>query len=265
MVRKTCWASTSGEGSFRVLSINVLVTGEKNVDDLLGNRSKRTPLTGDMHRASDILNHDCGLDRVPRIVTDREHPVILHEDGAGTVIVKSCNNAPTDRLVTDECEWAHRDLPTKLICHRRDDTGNWLGARRPRRGIGGVGVHHTAHVGSAPIDKGVRCGIRGGESITSFGAGHDRTLERAENHVFGSYVVVVDAAWLDDETILSWHSAGDVTAGPHNEAVAHQVTVQGSDLIAHDPLSRGLKDRGGHAGIPRSGATVVWPTPGNTT
>ena len=47
----------------------------------------------------------------------------------------------------------------ELVGHRGEHARDRLAARRPGRGVGGVGVHHAADLGHVPVDVGVRGGV----------------------------------------------------------------------------------------------------------
>jgi hypothetical protein len=74
-----------------------------------------------MDSAGNVLAHHCGLYSTNRIGTNREDTVALHEDRLRSVAAECCDNALSDRAISDHGEWADRDFSTKLISHCRQD------------------------------------------------------------------------------------------------------------------------------------------------
>jgi hypothetical protein len=93
-------------------------------------------------------------------------------------------------------------------------------------------VHDAADVGHVAVDVCVRCRVARRAALPPGCRGDDVAVEVAQDHVLWREVFVRDARRLDDEQVGARYAAGDVAAGPHHEVVAHELVVQGCDLLA---------------------------------
>src|SRR5690606_31309358 len=151
-----------------------------------------------------------------------EGAVVLHEHGGGAGTLQRLDDAAADRVVADHGEGAHGDGAAELVGHHRQHAGDLLPARRPRGRVGGVGVHHPAHVVHVLVDVGVRGRVRGGGERIGGAVDDLLPVEGAHHHRLGGQLVVGDAGGLDDEeagdALRQVRDAlGDVPGGPHHQ------------------------------------------------
>ena len=95
-------------------------------------------------------------------------------------------------------------------------------------------MHDAADVRHVPVHVGVCRGVAGRRALAAGCVRYDLAIEVAHDHRLGVELVVGHAGRLDDEEVGARYSAGHVPAGPHDEPVAHQLSVERGDLVADD-------------------------------
>src|SRR6185369_10649584 len=172
------------------LAVDVLIPVVECVDVFRRDGRRLAQLPGDMDGARHVFAHDRRLHRGAGVPADGEDTVVSHEYRRRPVPGQRRDDALTDVVAADERERADGDLPTELVRHRGEHTGDRLTACGPRRGVGAVRVHDAADLGHGPVDVGV------GGTVTGRGQG---TVDRApvkitHNHPIRGQIVVVDPA-----------------------------------------------------------------------
>ena len=240
------------------LSVDVLVPVEQGINCRLRNSDERPTRTGQVHGASDIFDHDRGLHSVAGILANRERAMVGHQHRAGAMPGQGLHDAPTDGVVTDNGERAHRHRATEFVGHRRDHARNRFASRGPRCGVGGVRVHDAADVRHVPVHVRVGCGVARGGTITSRCAENDLSVEVAQDHVLGRQVGVVDTAGLDHEQVGSRHPTRNVAAGPDDEGVPDELAVEQGDVGPHaGDRDLDLRPEGAHESTGRFAGAVA--------
>src|SRR5690606_33303626 len=122
-----------------LLSVDVLVALVERVDMLLVDRDRVAQLARDVHGSRHFLAHHRGFDCGLGVLSDSERTVVAHQHGRAAGLAQRGHDAAANRIIANDGEGAYRDRAAEFVGHHGQHAGNFLAARRPCGGVGGVG------------------------------------------------------------------------------------------------------------------------------